>query len=824
MADDIKTTNSPKTGNLIDFKLVFSVIIGLRWWMLLGVVICMSAAYAYTRMTRVRYTATEKIMLINKENSATNQAAVLGDVTGFSGHAHAANEVEIIRSHSIMQEVVEALGLNYSYYRKRLVKSPFYYENHPFELVFDDEPLKGEIPAISLVVTPADSSSYRILELKVGGSDYPFENRPYRFGEKVAVFSHVFCLTSPSAVNFTKGSEYLVTTRSSFSKASEMQRKLGVEIGGSTARAIDIITLRFTDINPKLCEDVLNMVSQKYNESAREFNSKAASNTVDFLNERLAAIENEIGDIDDRFVDYRSSTSLVNVASQSQMNLAQSEKYNDELNAVDLQLQLLGIIKDYITGMERTQVIPANIGISDAGLNGIINQYNTMVMERNRAAAASSEKNPIVISSDAQLRELLNSIDASVRNLERSYQIQRQKIQSQIYQGRREIRDIPLQEQKINQFTREKEVKEPLYILLQQKKEEAMIMLYSEADQCRVVDSSLGTATPTAPNKKQIMLIAFILGLCFPPAYFLIRELVKNTVDGKRDVTNRTNLPILASVPKCQKGDHMINVSSRDSIDESIRILRSNLRFFPHKVYQITSSLPGEGKTMIAANVAVSLAQVGKKVLLIGADLRKPRLGEFFEMEEKRHHSGLSSYLIGHAGSASEIIMKNVKDISGLDVVFAGNVPPNPTELIESSRMERFMNEIKEMDYDFILLDSAPYIPVADAGVINKLVDANIFIIRTGLADLRFIGELDTLSQTGRLKNVAIVINGVDTKSRSYGYYYGYGYGHYGYGHYGYGSRKGGRGYGYGYGYGTGYGSDTESGKKNKASLDKQSE
>lgn len=345
-----------KDNGSLDLKVLWSVAVGMKWWILLAVVICVGAAYSYTRVTRVRNTVTEKIMLVNKENSLTNEVAIIGDVTGYSGHARTANEVEIIRSHSIMQDVVEDLGLNYSYYRKRWLKPPFFYRNHPFELVFDDEPLKGDVPKMSLTVAPVDSISYRIVAFKVNGADYPHENRPYRFGEKVPVFSHVFCLTSPSSLIFSKGYEYIVTTCSSFDKASSMQKLLTVENGTSKNRVSDIIIMKYTDIDALLCEDVLEAIFLKYNESSREFNSQAASKTVAFLDERLSSIENEIGDIDDRFVDYRSSTSLVNIASQSQMNLAQDEKYNDELNAVDIQLQLLGIVKDYITGMGMTQV------------------------------------------------------------------------------------------------------------------------------------------------------------------------------------------------------------------------------------------------------------------------------------------------------------------------------------------------------------------------------------------------------------------------------------------------------------------------------------
>ncbi len=779
-----------------DFKQIFSVVWGLKWWMLIAAVLCLVIGFCYIKVTRTQYSANAKIMLVNKDNIGSAEVAVISDITGMSKTNKAINEIEVLRSNALMQKVVEDLGLNYTYIKSRRVK-PIYYDldQAPFELIYNGVPGNPKPADMHICFIPKDSVSYQIVSLEVGNSEYPMTKNSFMFGESVPVMKDSFIIEA-NINSLQYGDRYEIVTCDSFKKARSLKRSLIVSTGKTMDRS-DIIDISYSDFLPKRCEAIINSLIFQYNEDARNFRNKATTNTLSFLDERLAFIEQELSNIEGRYQDYRKNNTLVNVESQSQITLTSDERYEAQLSEVMLQIELLAIVRDYINQMKNERsVIPANIGISDPGLNSTINQFNTLLLERNRMAASSSESNPLVVTADTQIEELLASIDASVRNLDRSYKIQRDNISDKLREGKRKISNIPTQQLALSNFSRQQQIKEPLYILLQQKREEAMISLFSVADQCKVVDGASGTAYPTAPNKRMILLLSFLLGLCIPPAVFFCRQFMKSTIDGKTDVTSRTDIPILASIPMSDKEDSLIKSNGREPFEEAIRVLRSQFRYLPHKVYQVLSSTPGEGKTFISSNISLALAYAGKKVLLVGVDLRKPRLYKMFQDKNSDYNKGVVSYLIGRVDTAAELIVRECSGVTNLDVIYAGSIPPNPSELIESEKMRSFMNEIRSMDYDYIILDSCPFLPVADSGIINDYVDANIFVMRSGVTAIKFVSDLDKLVADGGLKSVSIVLNGVDVKKRSYGYYNGYGYGHYGYGK--------GSDSGYGYGYGNG--------------------
>ncbi|MBO6082068.1 MAG: polysaccharide biosynthesis tyrosine autokinase, partial [Bacteroidales bacterium] len=695
-----------------------------------------------------------------------------------------------------MQRVVEEFGLNYPYEKKRPVKSIIYYGNNPFRVLVDSTENFSEPPQMQLFFTPTDSSSYQISKLIMGKNKYPIENKSYKFGEEFAVSDHNFIIEKTHLGKFEEGDTYIITMEPSRNTANRMRKNLSVnaQLKSSSARS-DVINLSYNDVVPRRAEDILDCLIDKYNIDAKEFNSRAVENTIDFLTDRLGVIEDELSTIEGQFQNYRRSNTVVDVASQSQLSLSSDAKYEEQLNAIEVQIELLGIIKDYVGQMDAAMMlIPANIGISDSGLNSTINQFNTLLMERNRLVASSSESNPLVIQSDKQLQELLSNIVTSVRNQEKSLSLQRNNINAKLRQSKSRLSAMPSQQLELTRFGRQQQVKEPLYILLQQKKEEALISLYAIADRCKVVDPAHFTAYATAPNRKMIYLLAFLLGFILPPAIFFLRQMLKSKVEGKLDITNRTDIPVLASIPISEHPGQLMEVTGRDPFEETIRILRSNVRYLGHRVFQITSSVPGEGKSYISSNLALSIAHTGFKVLLVGIDLRKPQLAKIFNIRQE-HNQGLVPYLVGKTTDLTGSIVRGCNGVATLDVLPAGAIPPNPSELIESDKMERTVNELKAMNYDYILFDSSPYLPVADATTFNRYVDANIFMLRAGVCELRFVEDLDETVRDKKLKNVYIVLNGVDIKARSYGYHYGYGYGHYGYG-------KNKYGYGYGYGYG----------------------
>ena len=780
-----------------DIKKILNVFWGMRWFIVASVIVCLIAALAYNKITRTKYTANAKIMLVSKASSNSELLAIT-DLMKTSTNSRVTNEIEVLDSRNIMQMAVEELGLNYSYVKKRPLKPLILYGNNPFTVLVDSVENHNNPPRVSITIAPKDSATYRIVRLTMEGKKYPHENRDYRFGEEFIMGGHGIAVVPTHLDAYEEDGEYIITMTPSINMAKDLRANLSV--GGrikANERLSEVISLTYTDVNPKRAEDILNSIVRNYNEDAREFNSRAISNTIDFLNDRLDLIEDELGAIENKFQSYRRSNTVVDVASQSQLTLSSDAKYEEELNAVDIQIELLTIVKDYIDSMGKTLlVLPANIGITDPGLNSTINQFNTLLMERNRLLASSSESNPLVIQANSQLQELLNSIISSVKNLEKSYQLQRKNLSSRLQQAKSRLSSIPTQQQEISRFDRQQQIKEPLYILLQQKKEEALISLYAVTDQCKIIDSADETAVPTSPNRKMILLIAFLIGFFLPPALFFLWQALKSKVEGKLDITQRTDIPILASIPLCDHPNTLMKITGREPFEETIRILRSNVRYLDHKVFQVTSSVPGEGKSYISANLALSLAHTGFKVLLVGIDLRKPKLAQLFDIHQ-HHDQGLVPYLVGKNNNLDDSIVRGCHGVPTLDVLPAGAIPPNPSELIETQRMADTVEKLRGMGYDYILFDSSPYLPVADATTMNRYVDANIFMLRAGVCDLKFVEDLDEAVREKRLKNVYIVLNGVDIKARSYGYHYGYGYGHYGYG---YGKNKYGYGYGYGYG------------------------
>lgn len=789
-----------ESNNQFDIKSILNVVWGMRWWIVLSVFIALVIGFCYIKSTRTKYTAGNTIMVVNRDNLGSAETAVLKDITGITKNSKADNEMAILRSRTLMQRVVEQLGLNYNYSRHRAVKSILFDLNAaPFTVVFDGEENHPNPVTATIAFVPLDSLHFRLKSIELVHGEYPFENKEYEFGEEISLWEHNFAIRPTGVSRIEYGRKYFASMTTSLNAAKGMQKKLTVAtVGGKSYQQPDVISLSYVDVLPQRCEAILDALVFQYNEDARGFRNKSTTNTIKFLDERLESISKELSQIEGQYQRYRRSNTVVNVDAQSSLTLNTDQQYEAQLNEVNLQIELLGIIRDYIEHMNNARsVIPANIGIADTGLNATINQYNTLVMERNRMAASSSESNPLVISADSQINELLVSIRASVKNLEKSYGLQKSNIQRKLQEGKRRISNIPEQQLALSTFERQQQIKEPLYILLQQKKEEAMIALYSVSDQCKIVDPADHTAYPSAPNKKMIMLLMFLLGFIIPPGWFYLKQALRVSVDGKTDIITRTSLPVIASIPLTKKADELIRPAGRDPHEEAIRVLRSNFRYYPYRVYQVLSSSPGEGKTYISANIAASLAHAGKKVLLVGVDLRKPRLGQMFGIKEHTH--GVVSYLIRRTDEIEPLIHHDMSGVSGLDVIFAGSVPPNPSELIETERMKEFIEHVKQLPYDYILFDSSPYLPVADSVVINSYVDANLLVVRSGVTALKFVSELDSIVANGKLKNVTIVLNGIDMTSHTYGYSNGYGYGHYGYGGYG---GRGTYGYGYGYGYG----------------------
>lgn len=833
---DTYSQNNQNNQQTFNIKDILDLMWRLRLWIIICAAVALLAGFVYVRIQTPTYQRTITMMLNN--GGGQSDLSVLYDMAGIGQNKKIDNEIFILQSASMMRNVVEELGLNSRYYHYSLpildrlqvargvfaIKKVEYYEDSPFALSFETNPLYPEasLPSSFLLnFKNSDSKSYTIASLMINGRKQMIEDRKYAYGEKINLSGCSFSVNLDSSGNMLNGHKYLCSWTSPSSAAKSFAAKLTVNVQSPVRqRQSDVVKVSIEDTKPGRADDILNTLLQKVNAEAHEYNSLTSISTINFIDERLSEIARELSSAESDYRAFQTSNTVVDLGTQSNLTIQEGRAYQEQLDEVNVQLQLFAMVSDILEDTESNKftVIPSNIGVSDAGLNTIISNYNSMVSERNRMVANSSENNPRVLSINSQLADIRQSIDMSIENLVNMYSIRKKELLRSLSTSQSKMSVIPRQQFEMQQLNRRLEVIEPLYQLLQQKREEAHIAMYSEVDDFRLIEPSTGAASPISPKKMQIYLLCLIIGCSLPVLYSWVRMQLRTKVETKKDITDHIDANVLGVIPRYASSEgELIKRDSRNPVCESFRNLRSNLQYLNGvKVIQVTSSIAGEGKSFVAANLALSIAHVGHKVLLIGLDIRKPRLSNIFPAENVDKNNTVVGFLIGKCDGLDALV-KHTEQSSHLDIIYAGPVPPNPTELISQGKLSEFMEYFRDR-YDYIIIDSAPYLPVSDSFLINSYVDATIYTVRANHTPLLILDEANSTihSEVKPVKRVNIVLNDLDYAEAKYRYGYGKGYG-YGYG---YGYRRGygyGYGHGYGYGYGYGYGEDVEGGKKVKA-------
>lgn len=485
--------------------------------------------------------------------------------------------------------------------------------------------------------------------------------------------------------------------------------------------------------------------------------------------------------------------------SDAQLALSENSEYEKKRAENSTQLRLVQFLASYANNPDHAyEVLPVNVGLTDTGLTELINRYNEMLLERKRLLRSSQENNPVVVNLDASIRAMRSNVLTTINSVQRGLAITQADLERQAgkYAGR--ITNAPGQERQLVSISRQQEIKAGLYLMLLQKREENAITLASTANNARIVDEALADAIPVSPKGKMIYLVALILGVALPVAVIYIIELFKYKIEGRADVEKITSLPIVGDVPfsenKSSEGAIVVHENQNDLMAETFRNVRTNVLYMMksnEKVILVTSTTTGEGKTFIASNLAVSLALLGKKIVIVGLDIRKPGLNKAFQLSRKEQ--GISQFLANpeHTDLMSLVQASNINP--NLSILPGGPIPPNPTELVARESLPQAIDILKK-HFDYIILDTAPIGMVTDTQLISRVANASIYVCRadyTHKADYTLINEL---GEQKKLPNLCTIINGLDMKKKKYGYYYGYGkYGKY----YGYGKK-----YGYGYGYG----------------------
>ena len=792
----------------INFQTIYTAVI-LHWkWFVLSLIICMGCAMIYLRYKTPVYQAYAKLLIKDDDSRGrggksgvltTSNLGIMSNSTGID------NEMEILSSLSIAQQAVRDLKLYVNYSLEGKVKDHLIYNSEPISVDLDPSHLEKLNYPISLEIN-RKGSSYTVtgeyLNPKTGVKN-SIEKTITSFPTRIDTKTGIITLQSNGDRGLLpEGRALKVTILSPKSVATKYAGSLSVS---QTSKTTTIAELVLKDESPQRAVDYLRQLAICYNRQANEDKNEIAVRTEEFINGRLEKINAELGSTEGSLEEYKKRNNMVELKMNAAQAVQNQDVYSQKLAEANTQMALLNSISEYMNDpSNKYQTLPSNVGLSDASATSLIDKYNDIVITRNRLLRSASESSPTVTPLTAQLDDLTSSIQRAMIQARKSMEIERNNIANMYGRYASQTNATPEQERILTQIGRQQDVKSGLYLMLLQKREENSISLAATADKGKLIDDPQYMGK-VSPKSSMIMLIALILGLAIPAGVIFIVNFMRYKIEGHDDVAKLTSLPIIADVAIASetaktKADIVVHENQNNQMEEVFRSLRTNLQFVMaenEKVILFTSSTSGEGKTFTAANLAVSFALLDKKVVLVGLDIRKPRLAELFEINDHQH--GITNLLTQPDPTAADVKKQILKlGISNnLDILMAGPIPPNPAELVARKSLDQVIDILKET-YDYVLIDSAPVGLVTDTLQIGRVANATVFLCRADYTPKEAFGYINDLAKEKKLPNMCVVINGIDMSKKKYGYYYGYGrYGKYGrYGRYGHKSGTYGSSYG----------------------------
>lgn len=815
-------------GSSFDFQTIYTLLV-LNWkWFVLSIVICVGLAAIYLRYTTPVYQAYTK-MLIKEEDGASRRgssvkyASNLGMMSASNGID---NELEILTARSLAEQVVRDLKLYVTYYHVGRVKDMQIYKTNPINI--DVDPAHVELLATPIQLSIAkEGAKFHVTgtySTPVGETgayaeykiDKTFAKMPATISTRAGIISFALNPLAPMA-------DGEVTKASIVSPRSMSYKYMGALGVKQTTETSSIVLLTLKDENIGRAKDYLHQLIVVYNRQANEDKNEVARRTEEFINGRLEKINAELGSTEGALESYKKRNNMVELGQNASMALQNTDMYEQKLAEAQTQVALMTSVQESMASGEEYSVLPANVGISDASVNSLIEKYNTIALQRSRLLRSASENSPAITPLTNQLDDLNRSITTAMNQAKKNLEIQRGSITQQYRKYAGQITETPEQERMLTQIGRQQEVKSGLYLMLLQKREENSISLAATADKGKMIDTP-EAAGMISPRSNTILSTAFALGIAIPALIIFLVQLLRYKIEGHEDVAKLTKLPILADVAVASdtaktKADIVVHENKNNQMEEIFRSMRTNLQFMMkegEKVILFTSTTSGEGKTFNATNLAISFALLGKKVVLVGLDIRKPRIAELFEIND--HHHGITPLLTKEEPTwndvQSQIVPSGINN--NLELLMAGPIPPNPAELVARKSLDTIIDHLKG-HYDYILIDTAPVGLVTDTLQIGRVANATVYMCRADYTPKESFALINSLAEEKKLPNVSVVINGIDMSKKKYGYYYGYGH----YGKYGrYGRYNGKSQYG---GYGTygsyGYYGQSHYGDKNDTSV-----
>lgn len=764
---------------------------------LLSIAIFIGGAVIYIRYTIPKFKATANMLVkSNDENSisASGSNDFINSALFGGKRANIDNELEKLRSNTFLERVVEQNHFNINYFNDGNIKKSNIYSKCPFNIV--DWKISDSLAKYTFYIKFTNDKE-GLVSSKSKSFTANFSN--FQIDSIIILNGIQFKIKIKSNTRPLLNQVYVVEWKPIRNAASEIHQQLTV---ASTSIKTTIIQFSILTENAEEGKDILNAMIREYSIMNIEDKNRVSRSTIDFITERLATVTRELREVTNGLQDFKQKNGILDIQKEFSFYFDNSYINIKAIDAIDVNIKILDLLDEYIKKgfrENKTVPVPSSLGIADLTLNALIAKYNDLQIKHERDSSQLLGNSQLIVDLNNQLMDLRGKISENIRLLHKNLELQKGELKKNSLEYQSKLTTIPQKDIQLQEIARQQNIKQSLYLFLLQKREETEISSASTVTDYQQIDLAEASAIPIEPKENNIKAIALLLGLIIPIIIIYITDLLNDKLTTRDDIVKKTNIPIVGEISHVDKTMSTIVVGqSRNMIAEQFRILRSNLQFVLRdngtrttKIFLVTSSISGEGKSFISLNLGAVLALSGKKVALLEFDLRKMRSTRY--VGEKQNSKGITNYLIGQVENPEDII-SSIDKFPSLDIYRSGPIPPNPGELVMSDKVKDFFDWLKER-YDFIVIDSAPVGLVSDSYSLVEHSQAVLYVVRQRYTFKRQIEFVDDISKQEKLRNVSLVVNDVHMGGK-YGYYgYGYGYG------YGYIYR-----YGFGYRYGYGYG------------------